>query len=249
MARDMATWLESPPYWLKSSEVGVYGKPVVPKFTVDDKNRFGNQTITVSSSTLLKLDWSKIKKHDRSVTKGARAIVLRYERAEKSNLFEREKGFQRNSASHVIVLFGLSASANVSPLAHDLLLVLSNEDNGAPLPVVVSYEYTLRAMVLETPHGDLMACLEMTNACMHKVPLDEPQHGAKWTETWSQRLESPTYWLKSREVGVYGKPAPDDFTADYEHWKHVVSKSYLNGLGIDWSSVRNVMDMRSIYGG
>ncbi|GJZ76215.1 hypothetical protein Tco_0640680, partial [Tanacetum coccineum] len=54
MARDMATWLESPPYWLKSSEVGVYGKPV-PKFTADYKNRFENQTITVSSSILLKL--------------------------------------------------------------------------------------------------------------------------------------------------------------------------------------------------
>jgi hypothetical protein len=86
-------------------------------------------------------------------------------------------------------------------------------------------------------------------ACIHKVPVDESVRGAKWPETWPQRLESPPYWLKSSEVGVYGKPAPEDFTADYEHWKRVVSKSYLNGLGIDWSSVRNVMDMRSIYGG
>nr|GEY50182.1 probable methyltransferase PMT26 [Tanacetum cinerariifolium] len=86
-------------------------------------------------------------------------------------------------------------------------------------------------------------------ACMHKVPVDESLRGAKWPETWPQRLESPPYWLKSSEVGVYGKSAPEDFTADYEHWKRVVSKSYLNGLGIDWSSVRNVMDMRSIYGG
>ncbi|KAK1436430.1 hypothetical protein QVD17_02210 [Tagetes erecta] len=86
-------------------------------------------------------------------------------------------------------------------------------------------------------------------ACMHKVPTDESVRGSKWPETWPQRLESPPYWLKSSEVGVYGKPAPDDFTADYENWKRVVSKSYLKGLGIDWSSVRNVMDMRSIYGG
>ncbi|GJS90191.1 probable methyltransferase PMT26 [Tanacetum coccineum] len=86
-------------------------------------------------------------------------------------------------------------------------------------------------------------------ACMHKVPVDESVRGAKWPVAWPQRLESPPYWLKSSEVGVYGKSAPEDFTADYEHWKRVVSKSYLNGLGIDWSSVRNVMDMRSIYGG
>ncbi|KAK9073144.1 hypothetical protein SSX86_007467 [Deinandra increscens subsp. villosa] len=86
-------------------------------------------------------------------------------------------------------------------------------------------------------------------ACMHKVPVDESVRGSKWPETWPQRLESPPYWLKASDVGVYGKPAPEDFTTDYDHWKHVVSKSYLNGLGIDWSSVRNVMDMRSIYGG
>ncbi|KAJ9560227.1 hypothetical protein OSB04_005387 [Centaurea solstitialis] len=86
-------------------------------------------------------------------------------------------------------------------------------------------------------------------ACMHRVPVDGSVRGAKWPKTWPKRLESPPYWLKSSEVGVYGKPAPEDFTADYENWKRVVSKSYLNGLGIDWSSVRNVMDMRSIYGG
>ncbi|KAG5048669.1 hypothetical protein JHK85_009772 [Glycine max] len=49
--------------------------------------------------------------------------------------------------------------------------------------------------------------------------------------------------------GVYGKPAPQDFTADYEHWKRVMSKAYLDGMGIKWSNVRNVIDMRSIYGG
>ncbi|KAI3671708.1 hypothetical protein L1987_52141 [Smallanthus sonchifolius] len=86
-------------------------------------------------------------------------------------------------------------------------------------------------------------------ACMHKVPVDESARGSKWPEAWPQRLESPPYWLKTSEVGVYGKPAPEDFTSDYDHWKRVVSKSYLNGLGIDWSFVRNVMDMRSIYGG
>ncbi|KAL7596815.1 hypothetical protein Lser_V15G31136 [Lactuca serriola] len=86
-------------------------------------------------------------------------------------------------------------------------------------------------------------------ACMHKAPVDESIRGTKWPKTWPQRLESPPYWLKATESGVYGKPAPEDFTADYEHWKRVVSKSYLNGLGIDWSSIRNIMDMRSIYGG
>ncbi|KAM6563445.1 hypothetical protein CsatB_023443 [Cannabis sativa] len=86
-------------------------------------------------------------------------------------------------------------------------------------------------------------------ACMHKVPTDSSERGAKWPEQWPARLDKPPYWLSSSQVGVYGKAAPEDFSADYKHWTRVVSKSYLNGMGIDWSTVRNVMDMRAVYGG
>lgn len=86
-------------------------------------------------------------------------------------------------------------------------------------------------------------------ACMHKVPEKSLERGSQWPEQWPARLDKTPYWLSSSQVGVYGKSAPEDFTADYEHWKRVVSKSYLNGMGINWSTVRNVMDMRSVYGG
>ncbi|RWW00374.1 hypothetical protein GW17_00036662 [Ensete ventricosum] len=86
-------------------------------------------------------------------------------------------------------------------------------------------------------------------ACMHKVPLDSASHGRLWPEQWPQRLENVPHWLNNSQPGVYGKPAPEDFVADYEHWKRVVSKSYVGGMGINWSTVRNVMDMRSVYGG
>ncbi|KAJ0086202.1 hypothetical protein Patl1_08212 [Pistacia atlantica] len=84
--------------------------------------------------------------------------------------------------------------------------------------------------------------------CMHRIPVDKSKRGSQWPLQWPLRLEKPPYWLNS-EVGVYGKAAPEDFTADYQHWKHVVFNSYLNGIGIDWSNVRNVMDMRAVYGG
>ncbi|KAK2986207.1 hypothetical protein RJ640_000369 [Escallonia rubra] len=86
-------------------------------------------------------------------------------------------------------------------------------------------------------------------ACMHKVPVGASDRGKQLPKPWPLRLGKPPYWLTSSQVGVYGKAAPEDFTADYEHWQRVVSTSYLNGLGIDWSSVRNVMDMRAVYGG
>ncbi|XP_074570279.1 putative methyltransferase PMT26 [Curcuma longa] len=86
-------------------------------------------------------------------------------------------------------------------------------------------------------------------ACMHKLPVDLTSRGKKWPEQWPLRLEKVPYWLNNSQLGVYGKPAPADFTSDYEHWKHVVRKSYASGMGINWSTVRNVMDMRSVYGG
>lgn len=86
-------------------------------------------------------------------------------------------------------------------------------------------------------------------SCMHKLPADRAIRGSRWPEEWPSRVERPPYWLKSSEAGVYGKPAPEDFQADYEHWKRVIRNSYMEGLGIDWSAVRNVMDMKAVYGG
>ncbi|CAL1379800.1 unnamed protein product [Linum trigynum] len=85
--------------------------------------------------------------------------------------------------------------------------------------------------------------------CMHKVPVDSLERGSRWPEQWPSRLDNTPYWMLGSEMGVYGKPQPEDFVADYEHWKRVVSKSYINGMGINWETVRNVMDMRAIYGG
>ncbi|PNY06294.1 putative methyltransferase PMT26-like protein [Trifolium pratense] len=84
--------------------------------------------------------------------------------------------------------------------------------------------------------------------CMHKVPLGASERGTIWPEQWPLRLEKPPYWLNS-QTGVNGRDASVEFTADYKHWKVVISHSYLNGMGINWSSVRNVMDMRALYGG
>uniref|UniRef100_A0ACD6A9V9 Uncharacterized protein n=1 Tax=Avena sativa TaxID=4498 RepID=A0ACD6A9V9_AVESA len=85
--------------------------------------------------------------------------------------------------------------------------------------------------------------------CIHKLPTDRASRGLRWPEEWPLRVETPPYWLKSSEAGVYGKPAPKDFQEDYEHWKRVIRNSYMEGLGIDWSAVRNIMDMNAVYGG
>ncbi|KAG6515910.1 hypothetical protein ZIOFF_026356 [Zingiber officinale] len=86
-------------------------------------------------------------------------------------------------------------------------------------------------------------------ACMHTLPVDSAARGTMWPEQWPERLTKPPYWLNGPQLGVYSKPAAEDFQADYEHWKQVLNKSYLSRIGINWPNVRNVMDMRSIYGG
>ncbi|XP_072966973.1 probable methyltransferase PMT27 isoform X1 [Typha angustifolia] len=85
--------------------------------------------------------------------------------------------------------------------------------------------------------------------CMHRLPTDASARSSKWPKEWPERLRVPPYWLNSSQIGIYGKPTPEDFRADYENWKHIVTKSYLGGFGINWSKVRNVMDMRAVYGG
>ncbi|XP_076913936.1 uncharacterized protein LOC143572753 [Bidens hawaiensis] len=106
---------------------------------------------------------SKISKPDRNAVKGARLQRNKMMREQKRATLLKEKRASSGttSAPRVIVLFGLSASTNVSSLAGDLLALLSNENNGISLPAVASSEYRLRATVLQAPHGDLMACMEM----------------------------------------------------------------------------------------
>ncbi|CAL0319446.1 unnamed protein product [Lupinus luteus] len=84
--------------------------------------------------------------------------------------------------------------------------------------------------------------------CMHKVPEGASERGSIWPEQWPLRLEKAPYWLDSQS-GFYGRAAPVEFTADYKHWKNVIYRSYLNGIGVNWSTVRNVMEMRAVYGG
>ncbi|KAJ8530599.1 hypothetical protein K7X08_023480 [Anisodus acutangulus] len=72
-------------------------------------------------------------------------------------------------------------------------------------------------------------------SCLHTLPESIEQRGTEWPK----RLETFPDWMNNREKLI----------ADSEHWKAIVNNSYLVGLGIDWSNIRNVMDMKAINGG
>ncbi|KAJ3670065.1 hypothetical protein LUZ60_010389 [Juncus effusus] len=76
--------------------------------------------------------------------------------------------------------------------------------------------------------------------CLHKIPVAIEERGSDWPTEWPSRLEIFPDWLADSK---------EKLNSDLHHWRSVVRKSYLNGLGVDWSTVRNVLDMKSIYGG
>ncbi|XP_009613322.1 probable methyltransferase PMT23 [Nicotiana tomentosiformis] len=65
----------------------------------------------------------------------------------------------------------------------------------------------------------------------------------EWPAPWPQRLNNKPLSL-SLETDT-----EEIFNADTKHWAALVSDVYLGGLAINWSNVRNVMDMNAGYGG
>lgn len=74
--------------------------------------------------------------------------------------------------------------------------------------------------------------------CISKLPSRAVQ---KWPELWPKRLGS----VKPQSVLVDSKT----FKKDTEKWSEIVSDVYLEHLAVNWSSVRNVMDMNAGFGG
>ncbi|CAI5977166.1 unnamed protein product [Closterium sp. NIES-65] len=114
-------------------------------------------------------------------------------------------------------------------------------------------------------------------ACLHPVPSGKEERGGAWPAEGEERLTAVPGWLgrgkgrKIREeaggeesgrvrgeeggeerggevVGVYGRPVVKEYQHDVGHWERVV-RHYVDGLGINWEGVRNVLDMDAHYGG
>lgn len=76
------------------------------------------------------------------------------------------------------------------------------------------------------------------NSCLHLIPSAIEERGTEWPEEWPKRLQTFPDWMNNR----------DKLVSDTEHWKSIVEKSYLTGMGINWSTIRNVIDMHAIFG-
>ncbi|XP_020175611.1 uncharacterized protein [Aegilops tauschii subsp. strangulata] len=102
----------------------------------------------------------------RAAVKGARAARLQHSKAIRDQkraalLKEKRSSNGSSSAPRVIVLCGLSSSANVGPLAEDLLIFAAGGDEKLTSNTVASPAYKLRTTVLQAPYGDLTSCMEL----------------------------------------------------------------------------------------
>ncbi|KAK0592736.1 hypothetical protein LWI29_024406 [Acer saccharum] len=77
--------------------------------------------------------------------------------------------------------------------------------------------------------------------CVSELPLDRGDTVIGWPKSWPERLQVPSA-IQERRVGIA-------FEDHNNYWSGIVSSIYLEGLSINWSKVRNVMDMNASYGG
>ncbi|GJN14687.1 hypothetical protein PR202_gb01542 [Eleusine coracana subsp. coracana] len=94
--------------------------------------------------------------------------------------------------------------------------------------------------------GQISRCEWYTplDSCLLASPVSNSDDKNNWPVPWPERLNV-------RYTGV-----PDDstsnkekFDADTMYWKQIVSEVYINDVPLNWSSIRNVMDMNAGFGG
>ncbi|XP_066366295.1 uncharacterized protein [Miscanthus floridulus] len=102
----------------------------------------------------------------RAAVKGARAARIQQSKAIRDKkraalLKEKRSSTGFSSSPRVIVLVGLSSSANVGSLAKDLLAFAEGGAGKLKSSTVASPTHKLRTTVLQAPYGDLTTCMEL----------------------------------------------------------------------------------------
>ncbi|KAK4799698.1 hypothetical protein SAY86_025063 [Trapa natans] len=76
------------------------------------------------------------------------------------------------------------------------------------------------------------------DGCILRLPVS-----TNWPAPWPKRLNSRPLSLLS------GSEAKDSFQEDTKHWASLIADVYSEGIGINWTNLRNLIDMNAGYGG
>jgi hypothetical protein len=70
--------------------------------------------------------------------------------------------------------------------------------------------------------------------------------GNSWPISWPERLNMRHSTTSNNSSTQFSQ---ENIDSDTSNWKDLVLQVYLNEFAINWSSVRNVMDMNAGFGG
>ncbi|CAH9098232.1 unnamed protein product [Cuscuta europaea] len=81
------------------------------------------------------------------------------------------------------------------------------------------------------------------DSCLPQLPVTSMGNSYKWPVPWPMRLSN-----RPPSLSLVGDDE-ETFNKDTKHWDALLSDVYLGGLAINWTGIRNVMDMNAGYGG
>uniref|UniRef100_J3M822 Methyltransferase n=1 Tax=Oryza brachyantha TaxID=4533 RepID=J3M822_ORYBR len=130
-------------------------------------------------------------------------------------------------------------------------VVKSEDSNG--IGVVVYQKPTSSSCYLERKTNEPPMCSKdgsrfpwyaPLDTCLLSTAVSSSNEKSSWPLLWPERLNA-----RYLNVPDDSSSTSEKFDADAKYWKHAISEIYFNDFPVNWSSVRNVMDMNAGYGG
>ncbi|XXG39786.1 hypothetical protein AAC387_Pa01g0656 [Persea americana] len=84
------------------------------------------------------------------------------------------------------------------------------------------------------------------DSCLPQIPEVYSDPGNNWPKPWPERLNGKP---SSFSIEPYSGYTEEDFYEDTKNWSTLVSDTYFHSFAINWTTIRNVMDMNAAYGG
>ncbi|WVZ07800.1 hypothetical protein V8G54_021146 [Vigna mungo] len=133
---------------------------------------------------------------------------------------------------------------NTPPLSHVVQTETIEENVHEPTIASNAKHITVTVSLTSIPSDFVfMIRYAKLSGCLIPLPVDGEGNIQSWPMSWPQRLTGIPPSLSSES------DVTEKFLNDTKHWSELVSDVYIDGLSINWSSVRNVMDMNAGYAG
>lgn len=90
-----------------------------------------------------------------------------------------------------------------------------------------------------------MSWYTLLDKCLPPIPITNSAEQQNWPISWPERLGNRPSSSMDKPNSKY---LEDKFYDDMKQWDTLVSNVYMHDLAINWSSIRNVMDMNAGFG-